>query len=143
MTRRLTIDLPIPPAPLWPNGRAHYMAKARAVKRYRGVCHLAALAAANQAYWGAPAKTAMLEATFYLPARKRDPDNCIAALKAAIDGVADAGIIINDRDVRILPPTVLARVEWRESIPKELRSLCSQIGTTKHAPRVRLEITAE
>jgi crossover junction endodeoxyribonuclease RusA len=113
MTRSLEIDIPIPPPPLWPNARVHYMGKARAVRRYRGLCHILALAAGNQANWGPAAQTATVKATFFLPSRKRDPDNCIAALKAALDGLADAGIIANDRDLTILPTVVLSHVQWR------------------------------
>ena len=110
--REIAIDVPVPPAPLWPNARVHYMARARAVKRYRGLCWLVALAESRKMDWGRPAAAASLQATFFLPARKRDPDNCVAALKAAIDGIADAGILANDRDLTILPPVVVPRAVW-------------------------------
>jgi hypothetical protein len=141
--RRLVIDLPLPPDDLWPNSRPHFQAKARTVKRYRNLCHLLALDAGNRARWGAPAAVASIATTWRMKLRKRDPDNCIASLKAALDGLADAKIIANDRDLTILPPVVLGRVEWRQAVPKELRSMCRQIGHPTYGPGVQLVITAE
>lgn len=82
------IELPWPPKELSPNARTHFHAKARAAKAYR-----------EQAYWIANASPlAMpseggiaLRIEFYPPdARKRDLDNMLASFKAAIDGIADA-----------------------------------------------------
>lgn len=128
--RTLTIILPIPFPELWPNARPHFHAKARATKRYRKLSHLVALSEGNRERWGEPAKAVTIRATFFLPCRKRDPDNCIAALKAAFDGLADAKIIANDRDLTILPPLVRPRSDWRKN-------------TSVLNPCVCLEVTEE
>ncbi|MCY2968289.1 MAG: hypothetical protein NT069_32445, partial [Planctomycetota bacterium] len=80
MTRRLEIDLYLPPEPLWPNARPHRALKWRQTRQYRTDCGLIALAAANACDWGLPAQVATLAATFHLDGRRRDPDNCLAAL---------------------------------------------------------------
>ena len=98
----LIVTLPHPAKELRPNGRPHFMARARAKKNARQVACFVALSALRDAmelgdgqdepifvpkryilrwrYWG------------HIP----DEDNCLAACKAYIDGCADA-FDINDR----------------------------------------------
>lgn len=98
----MTIELPLPPKAVHPNARSHWAAKARAKKQQRSDATTAALAALNGARrprWG----QAEVHATFYL-ARKTDPDNLIAWMKASLDGLQDAGIIANDNDLMHLSP---------------------------------------
>lgn len=38
---------------------------------------------------------------------KWDQDNAIASLKPYLDGLADAGIVSNDRDFTVLPPEMV------------------------------------
>ena len=90
-----SITLPWPDKALSPNARTHFHAKARIAKAYR-----------EQAYWTAKASPlAMpsdggiaLRIEFYPPdARKRDLDNMLASVKAAIDGIADAHEVNDNR----------------------------------------------
>lgn len=85
----LHITLPWPPRALSPNVRVHYMALARAKKRYRQACHLQAIA--GHCRQMAPDTRLHLRLTFVPPdKRRRDLDNLIASMKAGLDGVADA-----------------------------------------------------
>jgi len=39
--------------------------------------------------------------------RRRDRDNLAASLKAARDGIADAGLVANDTDIRNVDPEIV------------------------------------
>ena len=89
------IDLPYPAKALWPNGRARYHAKARATNDHRDWAYLATMEAMGRAAGFVP--TAI---TIYVHAKPKGPlpdkDNCIAAAKSSLDGIADA-LRVNDR----------------------------------------------
>ena len=87
----MIISLPYPHKSLWPNGRAHWAAKAKETKLHRA--------------WGYAAMKAALPVCFKhngeriairltVSARTRgqlpDKDNCLAASKAYLDGIAQA-----------------------------------------------------
>jgi crossover junction endodeoxyribonuclease RusA len=89
------LTLPWPPKELSPNARVHRMVKARVAKVYRTACW--ALAKGHKPE---PALKMHIKLTFYPPNRQaRDLDNCLAAVKSGLDGVADAWGI-NDRAFR-------------------------------------------
>ena len=108
------IRLPLPPRELWPNSRPSIWAKAKAVREYRTMCGWIAKAEGL--------KVCGPVTIHYLfrfnPRRRRDPDNLIAMMKPALDGIRDAGIIPDDtvEDVTILPPTVETGVKDTEVI---------------------------
>ena len=87
------ITLPWPPRELHPNARPHHMAKAAATKAYR-----------TQAHWitkageiNPPADgEIMLDVAFHPPSNRGDLDGMFAAIKAGLDGIADA-LAVNDR----------------------------------------------
>lgn len=91
----MKIELPYPAKELWPNGRPHWAAKARETKKLR-----------EYAYWLAKASSGLEIGNGAIPVRitvypKRygpvpDRDNCVAAIKAGLDGISDA-LGINDR----------------------------------------------
>jgi Holliday junction resolvase RusA-like endonuclease len=94
MTESVKIVLPLPCRALSPNGRVNHFAKARATKRYRQLARDAVEAAQLDSI---PWPRAEAFVTFYWPCnRKRDEDNAIASLKAAYDGLVDAGLILDD-----------------------------------------------
>lgn len=84
-----TIELSWPARVLWPNKRTHFRAKADATRAYR-----------QEAYWrtvnaqaaACPADgEIVLRFEFFPPDRiRRDLDNMFASTKGAIDGIADA-----------------------------------------------------
>ena len=88
----MLIDLPFPAAPLWPNKRAHWAAKAREAKKHRVWACMATKA--TNAKLDAVKR---IRITVYPKARGPAPDrdNCIAAFKAYQDGIAD-GLGFND-----------------------------------------------
>jgi crossover junction endodeoxyribonuclease RusA len=94
MELRLTITLPLPPRELNPNARCHWAKKAKAVKEYRRrAWALARKAMRTPPRW----KEAEARAVFYWPdRRRRDRDNAQASLKAAWDGITDAGMLEDD-----------------------------------------------
>ena len=89
------VELSWPAKELSPNARVHFHAKAGAARAYRG-----------EAYWMTkhvdlrPANDdgeIVLAITFHPPdKRKRDLDNMLASAKSAIDGIADA-MSVNDQ----------------------------------------------
>lgn len=100
----LSITLPIPPIELRPNGRPHWAAKAKRVREYRKAAAWAMRAAIAELplsdFIRLPLKAVdVCPVYFHKTARRWDADNCIASLKAAIDGLQDAGLIVNDSGV--------------------------------------------
>lgn len=94
----MRIILPLPPKALSPNYPAFTpggrFGKARATKRYR---ELARAAVEAEEVESAPWPYASVKPIFYhVMKRKRDQDNAIASLKAAYDGIVDAGLVVDD-----------------------------------------------
>ena len=94
------VELPLPPKMLSPNVRAHWAPKARAVKGYREV----AAWEIRRAY-GFRRRAVLPHVTIDVQYRcphgaagyvAYDEQNAIAALKSALDGLADAGIVKSD-----------------------------------------------
>lgn len=97
----LTFQLPLPHGSLSPNARVHWAVKSKAVKAARRVACLEAIRVLGDAgvpapYWG---KAKMRVVVFTATARRPDPGNFMASLKAYEDGFADAGVILNDRNL--------------------------------------------
>ena len=90
------VRLPLPPERLHPNQKPHRQERGRLTKKARGMAKILALAALNggprpyfphaaiRAHWGFPTR------------RRRDEANLQAWLKAYVDGLVDAGIIVDD-----------------------------------------------
>ena len=100
----MLVELSLPPKELAPNGRYHWAAKARATKSYRESARLAGLVALGgrtAPRWRQATERALF---FHPTSRRRDPDNLLASLKAAFDGLVDAGIIADDAGLTHLPP---------------------------------------
>lgn len=91
----MIVCLPLPPRELSPNARVSYWRRAAATRRYRRTAGLTALAAAGRRLnWN----RAVARATFYWPDQlRRDIRNAEASLKAAYDGIVDAGVLTDDR----------------------------------------------
>lgn len=106
----LTIVLPWASSYLWPNKHTRsHMAKAAQVKQARWDAWFAAVDALNQANWQTPQKARLtIIVKTNRPGPLPDPDNCLAACKAYIDGCTDAGIWANDTadHLEIQPPRV-------------------------------------
>ena len=98
----IVFTLPLPPRESSPNARPHHMAKARAAKAYRAKVRMltsSALRGKRPLY-----PEAMLELHWiHKTAHRLDSTNAIASFKAGEDGLADAGLLLNDRGVTWLP----------------------------------------
>lgn len=91
----MIFTLPWPPRDLSPNARVHHMALARAKKAYRHACAWQAVA---QGAKKIEAPRLHLTLTFVPPNRRaHDLDNCLASIKAGLDGVADV-LGVDDRN---------------------------------------------
>lgn len=92
------IVLPLPVKRLSPNctvaTRGGRFAKARATSKYRQLAREAVEASFVES---GPWERAVATVTFFWPDhRRRDEDNAVASLKAAYDGIVDAGLIVDD-----------------------------------------------
>lgn len=100
----LILDLPLPPRATHPNARPHHMAKASATANQRQAAYLTAIAARNLGKYNAPFNKPIVEARFVVQSQ-HDTTNLSAWLKATMDGLQDANVVLNDRDLTLLPPT--------------------------------------
>jgi crossover junction endodeoxyribonuclease RusA len=91
----VSFTLPFPAKALWPNGRAHWAEKARAVKAHReGAWAMARAAGVVKAD---PETRVSIAVTVHPKTRHPiDRDNCVAALKSYLDGISDA-LGVDDR----------------------------------------------
>ena len=109
----LTITLPIPPHELRNNARCHWAKKAKAVKAYRYMAHMRAYMAMTVergAGRGFLWQKANVQIIAYFPtARHLDPTNLLDALKSAFDGLQDAGVIENDKNLWPLRPVIYTK----------------------------------
>ena len=102
----MIITLSYPPKILSPNALPHWGTLAAAKKNYRAealtAAYVAKMHSEAEGPWPWPAAT--VKAVFYCKSnRNRDGDNALASLKAAIDGIASAGIVANDSRFIHLP----------------------------------------
>lgn len=94
------VTLPWPQKALSPNSRCHWSVKAKSAKAYRYECFVLAKQAKVKVDWEGPVH---LYLTFRPPdKRHRDVDNCVASMKAGLDGLADA-LKIDDSRFRLYP----------------------------------------
>lgn len=102
------ITLALPDKHLRPNhkpfSKGGCIAKARATKEYRiaAYWHVRKLVGNPGPMW----RQAVARAVWYLGkgAKILDDDNALASLKAAFDGMQDAGLVVDDRGIRHLSP---------------------------------------
>jgi crossover junction endodeoxyribonuclease RusA len=105
MTASVTFTLPMPPKALSPNARPHWAALASAKKKYRAMARQACtvqcmVQGLNEPRWQR-SRLSMLF-TFKVQ-RRRDLDNLVASMKAAIDGIKSAGLIYDDDEKHLTP----------------------------------------
>ena len=101
----ITITLPLPSRKLSPNARVHWAEKAKLTRAARKVAHLAALEALNLRRPPGWLKARLEVKAFFKTNRSRDADNFMASLKSVCDGIADSGIIANDKGLWPERPT--------------------------------------
>ena len=104
----LTITIPLPPKEVRNNARVHWSRKAGAIKQYRFRTCFRAMEAMGETKlaW----KKAKVNITAYFPtARHMDPANIIDGLKSAFDGLEDAGVIVNDKNLWPERPVIVTK----------------------------------
>jgi hypothetical protein len=97
----LRIEIPgLPPFACSQNARLDKYARARAVKDYRQQVRYAAIDVRNRSECPGRWKGldyARVDVTFVVPDnRRRDKTNMASAFKPALDGIVDAGILVDD-----------------------------------------------
>lgn len=98
----ITVTLPIPPRVLSPNARCHWRVKAKATKQYRFVAVWEACKECGLV--GPRWKAARVQVRWFTKTKRRpDADNALASLKAAFDGLTDAGVWVSDRETQYEP----------------------------------------
>lgn len=96
-----TLTLPIPPACLSMNWRGHWSVRAKATKNQRRNAWLSLVNRIGKPpEW--PAATIQYEFVFKQN-RSRDDDNFVTRMKPIRDGIADAGLVVNDSVFTTLP----------------------------------------
>ena len=110
-TEPLTIVAPLPPYALHPNVRRGGATKIRAKKKHRSAVADEAAVVALEVLGQRPRwlrASVGLNFVFERPRRgglqAHDPDNLIAWAKTTIDGLTDAGVFKDDRELIYLPP---------------------------------------
>lgn len=132
----LEITLPWPPKQLQGNGTRNRMARWRIGKAYR----ITACVLTKQALWRkAPPSDATawsVEIEFRPPAKRsdgrrnvqqHDEDNLVAAMKAGLDGIADA-MGVNDRSFRLQKPVIGERVDGGQVVVR-IERMRAEIGS--------------
>lgn len=95
MAESVTITLPLPDARLHAHAKGNWRPKAAATKSLRELAHALAMVASRRRrpQW----ESATLHVLFcWKDNRRRDQANALQSLKPAIDGLVDAGIIVDD-----------------------------------------------
>ena len=96
----ITIRLAWPPEELDPNKRPNRWAKADATRSYRYASKIDARKAMDcKTEYPLKAPVEALVTFYVTRGRGPDNDNASAMLKAGWDGICDAGILANDRDI--------------------------------------------
>mgnify|MGYP006267841683 CR=1 FL=1 len=100
----LQVKLPFPPAELFPNKKngTHWAVTNKVKTKYKEDCFYLTKSQVKQFFWNEG--DIRLTLIYVMPdKRHRDADNCLAASKAGLDGMADA-LIVNDK--RFQPITI-------------------------------------
>jgi len=110
--KNVLVDLPLPPKALSPNSRPTRRAKISAVRAYRTTAWAKAYEATGgkRYQW----RQAYVCVSFHFKDRRqRDGDNLVASLKAAFDGLVDAGLILSDAAI---PHDAAGRLDDRQGL---------------------------
>lgn len=101
MTAATVYRIIVPSCPadvLSPNARVHWSVKNRAAREFRALAKYAAMQDGRPATILGPVSVSV---RVLWPARRRksDADNALASVKAAVDGLTDAGVWQDDRQI--------------------------------------------
>jgi len=103
---KIIINIPaLPPKEASPNWRGHWSEKYRAMRDYKSLVIVRAREAMRANHPTQPITTATIATTLIVRDARyiKDGDNAIASLKAAIDGIVEAGILKDDKYINVSP----------------------------------------
>src|SRR3990167_2941520 len=125
----IILSLPWPPDELHPNKavRLHWSVKAKARRMYREqVGWLAKEAQIEQLKSSTLKPPVIAQTTFFVPnRRRRDVDNLMASLKAAWDGIVDAGLMKYDNSNLLHHETPI--VQYRPGAKFEVQIILTEL----------------
>lgn len=140
-------NLPLPPQEVSPNARGSWRIRAAATRQFRGDCAILI----GQVIRRAPRRPLRTPATIYLDIytgratlggvqvddqryRPRDVDNAVAACKALIDGMIDAGVLPSDRSehMQIGSVTIHHKTKSRDRLPAKIVLRVCEPGVPEH-----------
>jgi crossover junction endodeoxyribonuclease RusA len=115
-----TLDLPFDRPPLTENQRLHHMAKARLTKQVR---RAASFLARSQRI--PPLGACTVRLVWHVNTKhRRDADNLAPTLKAACDGLVDAGLVPDDTPA--LMDKRMPEIDYRPGQPATLQLLITE-----------------
>jgi len=100
----MLIEIPfLPPGAMSPNWRGHWSRKSPASAEYREAVRLYCLNQRNLEKRWAPFSRPVMDLTFvFAQERNRDEDNMRARFKPGLDGLVDAGLLVDDNPSRLI-----------------------------------------
>jgi len=112
----MRIELPfLPPTEYSPNSRSFWAEQYQAGKEYHDAVFYYCVDARNRGYRQAisyPFLRARLTLTFVFPqSRRRDSDNLLARFKPGLDGIVDAGLLLDDDSEHLVIEPLVIEVD--------------------------------
>lgn len=95
----LTVCIPLPDRAVSQNSRSHYMVKANATKLQRGIARIQCVKALKGSAPPRWEKASVQIHAYFKTKTHPDPANFIGSLKATFDGLEDAGVVANDKNL--------------------------------------------
>ncbi len=118
----LFVELPLPPRGTHPNTRfKNHIALSTAIRKQRMEAKFCAMEAMQRSKCKFPFDKIDIQVVQRMP-RRHDPENIKAWLKASIDGLQDAGVIVNDCNTNI-SSVLHHRTTIRQSLVLKIVSL--------------------
>ncbi len=109
----MRIEIPfLPPGKLSPNARVHWSERSPAAAEFREACRLYCIDRRNQLKQWAPFVRPVMNLTFVFGKdRRRDEDNMRTRFKPGLDGLVDAGLLIDDNPGRLITGSLTMLVD--------------------------------
>ncbi len=101
---KMVIEIPfLPPEKLSPNARVHWSKRSPAAAAFRDAVRLCCIDRRNRAKKWVPFARPVMNLTFVFDKdRRRDEDNMRARFKPGLDGMVDAGLLLDDNPRRLI-----------------------------------------
>jgi hypothetical protein len=107
-TPKMVIEIPfLPPGEMSPNWRGHWSAQSPAAAEFRRAAWLCCVNRRNLARQWVPFSRPVMNLTFIFGIeRRRDEDNMRTRFKPGLDGIVDAGLLVDDDPRRLITGTL-------------------------------------